>query len=239
MTGTTTVQEFRVPERFCGPPEIANGGWISGLAAGFLPGAGAVEVTLRAPTPLETAVRVERTAAGVTFRLGEQVLAEAVPVPQEPEPAPFVPLERAAEAGAAFPGLDGHPFPRCFVCGFREEGDGLRIHPGPTSTPGVFAAPWHVPAVPAGHAAAPLPLSQVWGALDCVSAWVHLRPGDVALLGRLTGRVRRPVFPGRTYVVTARHRGVERRKLFAASAVYEPDGTLVAAARATWIAVGQ
>lgn len=128
-------------------------------------------------------------------------------------------------------------FPGCFVCGFRQEGEGLRIHPGPAGVPGVFAAPWHVHPALAGGAAT-LPLCQVWGALDCVSAWVHLRPGGgAALLGRLSGRVYRPVVPGRTYVVTGRDDGSERRKRFAGSAVYEPDGTLVAAARATWVTI--
>jgi hypothetical protein len=125
MTGTVTETTI-VPERFCGPPGMANGGWISGLAASFLTGTGPVEVTLRAPTPLETDV----------------------------------------------------------------------------------------------------------------SGWVHLRPGGgAALLGRLSGHVYRPVVSGRTYVVTGRDDGAERRKLFAGSAVYEPDGTLVAAARATWVTI--
>ncbi|MCK2220975.1 hypothetical protein MF672_045300 [Actinomadura sp. ATCC 31491] len=219
-----------VAERFCGPPGVVNGGYVSGLAAGYLPGAGSVEVTLRAPTPVEADVLVERTPAGVSFVRGGRLLVEAVAAAEDPEPAPFVPPEEAAAAGAAFPGLVDHPFPGCYVCGFRE---GMRIHPGPTGVPGVFAALWRVPE----GTAEPLPACEVWGALDCVSAWVHLRPGDVALLGRLTGRVHRSAFPGRAYVVTARYEGVERRKLFATSAVHEPDGTLVAAGRATWIAL--
>jgi hypothetical protein len=39
---------------------MANGGWISGLLAGRLPYDGPVEVTLRAPTPLGTRLRVEQ-----------------------------------------------------------------------------------------------------------------------------------------------------------------------------------
>nr|BFE79946.1 hypothetical protein GCM10020093_025470 [Planobispora longispora] len=75
------------------------------------------------------------------------------------------------------------------------------------------------------------------GALDCPTGWAHLEPGGVALLGRLTVRTRRPVVPGRTYVVVARKEGRERRKLFASGAVYEADGRLVAASRATWIKI--
>jgi hypothetical protein len=43
------------------------------------------------------------------------------------------------------------------------------------------------------------------------------------------------VYPNGTYSVVARASGHEGRELFGESAVYEVDGTLVAAAKATWI----
>ena len=47
-------QHVVVAEQFRGPPDSGNGGYVSGLLAGYLsPSAAAegVEVTLRAPTP--------------------------------------------------------------------------------------------------------------------------------------------------------------------------------------------
>jgi len=43
------------------------------------------------------------------------------------------------------------------------------------------------------------------------------------------------VLPGGTYSIVARATGRDGRKLYGESAIYETDGTLVAAARATWI----
>ena len=80
-----------------------------------------------------------------------------------------------------------------------------------------------------------MPDSIVWAALDCPSGWAHFRPGEYALLGRLTGRVYGRVLPGGTYSIVARATGRDGRKLHGDSAIYESDGTLVAAARATWI----
>jgi len=47
-----------VPERFAGPPGMANGGWISGTVAGAI-AARSVEVTLRAPTPIGRRLTLE------------------------------------------------------------------------------------------------------------------------------------------------------------------------------------
>ncbi|GAA2894498.1 hypothetical protein GCM10010517_59200 [Streptosporangium fragile] len=232
----TPIHEVRVPERFRGPEGTANGGWISGLVASYLPAGRAVEVTLRAPTPLETVLRIECAPPRVRLLHGSELLVEAGTVDDDPLPPPFVSPEQAAAAERNFPGMDVHPFPGCFVCGDRKPGEGLRIHPGPTGEPGMFAALWHV-----HHGLAEwsqtLPLCHVWGALDCPTGWTHLIGGGAALLGRLTAHVRRPVRPGATYVVVARNEGTERRKRFASGAVYELGGRLVGASSATWIAV--
>ncbi|WP_068923948.1 hypothetical protein [Planobispora rosea] len=231
------MQEFSVPDRYCGPKGMANGGWISGLAASYLPAGGAVEVTLRAPTPLGTGLRVERENGRVTLFHGDRPLVEARPVDDELTPPPFVSLHQATVAARRFLGAESHPFPTCFVCGDREPRDGLRIHPGPVGgVPDTVAAPWFAHPELAEWSAS-MPLTHVWGALDCPTGWAHLEPGGVALLGRLTARTYRRVVPGRTYVVVARREGRERRKLFASGAVYEVDGRLVAASRATWIEI--
>ena len=51
-----------VDARFCGPPGMANGGYVAGMLAREL--AGAVEVTLRAPAPLGTELEVREGEDG-------------------------------------------------------------------------------------------------------------------------------------------------------------------------------
>jgi acyl-coenzyme A thioesterase PaaI-like protein len=233
-----------VPKRFRGPEGTANGGWIAGTLANSLTGAGhssPVEVTLHKPVPLETRLGVAHVGNAVALCEGDAHLVEAIPVAQTLTPPPFVPFIDAARAEAGFAGLSRHPMAGCFACGLREPGDGLRIFPGPIEDTGLVAAGWRVP-VGVTDEDGVVPDSVIWAALDCVTGWVNFeggedggQPVESALLGRLTAQVYRRVYPLGTYSVVARAAGREGRKLFGESAVYEVDGTLVAAARATWI----
>ena len=71
---------LEIPFRFRGPPRSGNGGYVAGAIARLVDpaGAGAVEVTLRAPIPLDTAMQVE---PGEPLRVahGEVLVAEARP----------------------------------------------------------------------------------------------------------------------------------------------------------------
>jgi hypothetical protein len=174
---------------------------------------------------------------------GGEHLAEAIPVAETLTPPPFVPFIDAARAEAGFAGLSRHPMAGCFACGLREPGDGLRIFPGPIKGTDLVAAGWRVP-VGVSDENGVVPDSIVWSALDCVTGWVGFDDPESsvdaqlvesALLGRLTGQIFRRVYPLGTYSVVARAAGRDGRKLFGESAVYEVDGTLVAAAKATWI----
>src|SRR5258706_364317 len=72
------LDELVVAARFCGPPGIANGGYVAGLLARGI--AGPVEVTLRAPTPLDTRVKIEARADGArSLQLAGAELARAAP----------------------------------------------------------------------------------------------------------------------------------------------------------------
>lgn len=234
MTTAALQTVLTVPRRFRGPAESANGGWLAGTLAEALNGKrSAVEVTLRAPTPLDAELRLEHLANSASLYDGEKLLAEAIPVAEDVQAPPFVPFTEAARAEAGFAGRHGHAFPECFACGFREPGDGLRIFPGPVEGRDLVAAGWRVPFTVAGPDG--VPASVVGAALDCVTGWAHFQPGESALLGRLVVRFHRDVLPGGVYSVVARATGREGRKLFGRSAIYEVDGTLVAAADATWI----
>ncbi|WP_449061970.1 hypothetical protein [Planomonospora algeriensis] len=227
-----------VPARFRGPEGTANGGWIAGTVSEALNGArhdSAVEVTLHAPTPLETPLDLRQLANTATLTRDDELLVEAIDVAEPLEAPAFVPFPDAAHAERGFPGLAGHAFPGCFVCGLRAPGDGLRIFPGPVEGTDLVAAGWRVPMTVTDEDGI-VPDAVIWSALDCATGWTHFAPGEFALLGRLTARVHRRVYPGGAYSVVARATGREGRKLFGESAVYEVDGTLVAAAKATWIA---
>ncbi|MEU9885382.1 hypothetical protein [Sphaerisporangium sp. NPDC051011] len=228
-----------VSARFRGPEGTANGGWIAGTLAGTLVGTlegpHAVEVTLRRPIPLATELAVSHVANSASLSHDGRLLAEAIPVAEDVTPPPFVPFTDAARSEAGFAGFTGaHPVPGCFVCGLRDPGDGLRIFPGPVEGSDVVAAGWRVPVtVTDGEGVVPDPV--VWAALDCPSGWAHAGNGGPGLLGRITAQVFRRVYPNGTYSVVARATGRDGRKLFGESAVYELDGALVAAAKATWI----
>lgn len=234
MTTAALQTVLTVPGRFNGPAGIANGGWIAATVADAIGSYDtAVEVTLHAPTPLETELCLEQVANTASLSHDGQLLVEAIPVAEVLDAPAFVPFNDAARAEAGFAGWHGHAFPECFACGLREPGDGLRIFPGPVEGTDLVAAGWRVPFTVSDADGVPNPI--VGAALDCVSGWSHFQPGEFALLGRLSLQIHRRVFQGGTYSVVGRATGRDGRKLSAESAVYEVDGTLVASARATWI----
>ena len=228
------------PATRCGPPGVVNGGWVSGTVAAHLAGRGGgpVEVTLRAPTPLDTPVDLRVADDHATLTAGDATLVSARRSPGRMAAPGPVAWADARRAEAHFAGHADHPFPGCFVCGTeRALGDGLRIFPGPVGRPGTVAAlvtpgPGH--AGPGGR----LPIATVWAALDCPTAWVNMRPGDVVLLGRLRAEVRADLWAGETYLVVAETAGIEDRKAHGRAALYDRDGRLLAASAATWVRVG-
>ena len=130
MTPDTSLT---VPARFCGPPGMGNGGYVSGRLAGCLDGpvpGTAVEVTLRRPTPLDRRLDIVRQGTKAILLEGDSVLAEASPATMDewhPDRATF----NEAAGAATLPVIPHarHPLPHCFVCGpERKAGDGLCIH---------------------------------------------------------------------------------------------------------------
>ena len=244
------MTELVVPGRFRGPAATGNGGWTAGSLAALVEGCpsdhGAawptVEVTLRRPPPLDVAVPVVTSPAEARCSV-----AEAHRVDRDLTMVAAVPLAAARAAEESYPGLVSHPFPGCFVCGpDREEGDGLRIFPGPVTTPegpGQVAATWTPhPSVAEdwhGYAGATprASLPVTWAALDCVGGWA----GDLAeramVLGRMTARLAGLPRIGQAHVVVGRRLGGEGRKTFTASALYDADGAEVGRAEHVWIAV--
>jgi hypothetical protein len=216
---------MRIAARYNGPAGSANGGITCGRLAEYV-GADAVEVTLRRPPPLDRDLRVD--ASGGTARLldGDLLVAEAVPTTLDLEVPEPVSEERAREAEASYGGLVAHPFPTCFSCG-TERTDGLGLRPGPVGE-GRAACTW----TPASESPV-----LVWAALDCPGGWSTDLPGRPMVLGRMALQQLRPVVPGEVHVVSAWTQGTEGRKTRTGTALHAPDGSVVALAQATWIAL--
>ncbi len=227
-----------ISARHRGPARSANGGYAAGsLAAAVLEAAGRpeapVEVTLRRPPPLETPLTVTVDDLRAALELDDVVVAEARVIDDEPEAVGAVGAEEAAAAMDRYPGLRNHPFPGCFACGpDREEGDGLRIFPGPVGEDrGFVASLW----VPTPGAAVDVPTA--WAALDCVGGWSEDLEGRPCVLGRMTAQVSSLPVAGERHVVVGRHLSAEGRKSFTASTLYDVGGRALARARHTWIQV--
>ncbi len=230
-----------IPTRFCGPPDRGNGGVTAGLLAAHIDGA--AEITLRRPSPLATPMLVVEGPAGVVLRDGDDVVAEGAAMTLDVDAPAALSVAAASEAAAASPVVvhpDWHPFPTCFVCGpDRAVGDGLRVLPGRVTSRPLFAAPVAFPADLAGSNGE-VPAELLWAALDCPSSFVMYmdgtRPTTAYVLGRIAARIDRQPSIDATLVALSWPLGLDGRKLFAASALYERD-ELVAVARTTWISV--
>lgn len=235
-----------IPTRFCGPPDRGNGGITAGLLAAHIDGA--AEITLRRPSPLTTAMQVRSSGGGVGLQAvvlldRDDVVAEGTPVTLDVDAPAALSVAAATDAAAASPVVvhpDWHPFPTCFVCGpDRAAGDGLRVLPGRVGSRLLFAAPVRFPADLAGGAGE-VPAELLWAALDCPSSFVMymdgVRPTTAYVLGRIAARIDRQPSIDATLVALSWPLGLDGRKLFAASALYDGDA-LVAVARATWISV--
>jgi hypothetical protein len=236
--GTATV-ELVIDPRFNGPPDSGHGGYCAGRAAALVDprAAGAVEVTLRRPIPLATALRAEiGEDGGVSLSAGGELIMTA-----RPAPAPELGREPAIGVDAARAAVDPHrwgdehPFPTCFGCGpDRDPADALCLFAGAAGD-GRFAAVW-TPAAWAGRDGVAAP-EFVWAAVDCPSA-SPAAGGDPVVLGRLTLALDGPPVPlGRPAVVESWAEAVDGRKHHTAVVLHDGAGTVHARGRATWIAV--
>ena len=238
--------ELIIPSRFNGPARSANGDFVSGALTERVSDAeqGTVEVTLRRPPPLDTVLTVVASDGTTVLSHHGAPVAEARLVDVDLAPVDEVPASVAARAMLGYPGLRGHPFPTCFACGpERKEGDGLRIFPGPVSGEQGYVASVWLPHV--GHAESSdlvdavqrCGLGTTWAALDCVGGWSEDLEGRPCVLGRMTARVDALPVVGEQHVVVGRHLGIDGRKSYTASTLYDTDGRVVVTAQHTWIHV--
>lgn len=227
-----------IDARFEGYGGTANGGYAAGIVARAI-GATEVEATLLKPLRLGVPLRIERptdTTAEIWDNDVKVAEGRAIPLLDLEVPA-SVSLEAATRATARYPWYQGHPAPRCFVCGGERHADGLRLFTGPVEGRPVVAAPLTFDASLAdahGHVRSEL----VWAALDCPSwfGWYAFAPEPrIGVLGRLHASILGDVRAGEPLVAIGWEIGVDGRKVSGGSAVYRASGELVGKARATWI----
>jgi hypothetical protein len=226
---------IRIPARFRGPPNSANGGFTCGLVAAAM-GLSSAEVTLRMPPPLETELTVD---ADGNVRDGEDLVAEGRPATVTVEAPDFVPPAQAAAAARA--GRERwsakHPFPDCVVCGpGRERGDGLRLSPGPLGHDDLFACDW-TPDASLADGNGVVRSACVWAALDCpTSAPVaNFGAGPPAVLARLKATLEAPVHAGEPHAIVSWALSRAGRKRNAAAVLFDAAGRMLGRSEALWI----
>jgi hypothetical protein len=245
------TETIEIAHRFRGPPESGNGGYVCGAIAELLDGTAlaahmerAVEVTLRSPTPLDTPLLVRREDDTLSIHHGAHLVAEArlTDLALDIPAAPGYEIAWAARQNShsllkrssrRFPdGVGVHPV--CFCCGAQHE-DGLQVYAAPIDDGAIVAAAWPTKAVWAG-ADGNLPARFIWTALDCPGQFAFHAAGiRTGMLGRLCARVEHPIAAGERCVVSGWRIGIEGRKFFAGTAVYDERGKLCAYAKAVWI----
>ena len=238
-----------IDKRYCGPPNSGNGGYVCGRLARHIPGG--AEVTLRAPPPLDKPLDVVATEDGLwELRDGFRVLATGRSASIELERLEKASFKEARAAELLTPiKPDEHPLPTCFVCGpARAQGDGLRIFAGPLGrrsgdASGVLAATWIPDPTLAAEDGLVAP-EFLWSALDCPTGYASSHGRESGsfertpiLLGRMSARIETRPRPGERCVITAWEAGRDGRNRGAEAAAFGETGTLLAVARATWIAV--
>lgn len=233
-----------VAARFCGPPDTGNGGYMAGLLAAGLSG-GPVRVTLHQPPPLESAMVLAHEDGVLSATFGGAVIATAEPGELRGDLVEPVPFATARAAQSHYPGLVGHPFPGCFVCGpDRPPGGsdgGMGLHPGPVGDYGPGGDGWvatsWVPDASQADTDGYIGPEMVWAALDCPGGWANDLGERPMVLGRITASVDAVPDVGDRCVVVGRRRGSDGRKSLTASTAYDTDGRILGHAESIWIAV--
>jgi hypothetical protein len=235
LEDTFTTQQARIPNRFNGPPGSGNGGWSAALVGKHV--GPEVEVTLKRPIPLDRDIQIVANGSSATLLDGDVEIASARRAELDLDIPDGITFAEAAQARANFSGYNAHPFPDCFVCGTgRCCGEGMCLFTGPLEK-GIVASSW-IPEAEFVTKDGTITPELVCAALDCPGAWGLIdRYGldGPFVLGRITYRLDKPIYAGDKYVVMGWAQGREGRKLSCGTAVYDAEGTVCAAAAATWI----
>ena len=233
-----------IPARFNGPAKSGNGGVTAGRLALALSYSDPVRVTLLKPPPLDVAMILDRDERSLTARVEGVDIARPEIVDEVGAAVEPVDFPVAVMAAARYPGLSGHPFPTCFVCGpSRPQRDGLEVFAGPLDgDPFRTAAPFvprpeHTADAHHTEAGSHIGADLVWAALDCPGGWAIDLPQRPAVLGRMTALVIDVPAVGEHCVVVGVLDSREGRKAFTRTTAYGADGRELGRAAANWIEI--
>lgn len=237
------MAEIVIAQRFCGPPNSGNGGYVCGVLARDIEGP--ATSVLRSRIPLDVALSLGSEDGQVRMFDGEGAVigtgrsAEASDLPE----VPMTPtLAEAEVAQTRYIGLTQRVHPTCFSCGpERAEGDGLRVFVGQLDgqPEGYCAGVW-TPHEAFADDQGLTPTEVIWAGLDCPGffAWVTKEGRHGGLLGTMTGEVLRRPKIGEPCIVSAWPILREGRKETAGVALHTADGELLARAHQVWIIMG-
>lgn len=241
-----------IASRFRGPPTSGNGGYVSGafgelLTRGnhALPDGRAAQVTLRSPIPLDIPMEVHREHEALTIQKGDTLIAQAKVVELEldvPSAPSFEEAYAVRETSPAYARNASRHFPDkigfhplCFCCGVEHDDDGLHVTAAPLRNNEIVAAAWQTQARWA-DAAGNVPARFLWTALDCPGQFAFYAGGiRTGMLGQLAARIEHPITAGERCVVTGWRIGVEGKRHYAGTAVFDRTGRLCAYAKAIWV----
>ncbi|HTU15598.1 MAG TPA: hypothetical protein VMF31_10395 [Solirubrobacterales bacterium] len=230
------MDQILVADRFNGPIGSGNGGYFSGIAATCLEGP--VEVSLRAPVPLDTQLNVEPDGDGVRITSGDTLVATAdrsgpvdleIPPPVDPDTA------RLASEGYIAP-AEGM-FSQCFVCG-RGRHDSLGVFAGSVPGRDLAASPWTPPDWTADESGL-VREEFIWAVLDCPTYFaIYTDEMVTSFLVRQKVEIRRRPRAGELTVVIAWPLGSEGRKRFAGASLLSAEGDVLAVGDALLVETG-
>ena len=232
-----------IEPRFNGPRLSGNGGYVGGVMAArytqAFGGDGTVEITLRAPIPIDRTLRTVREGAALMLRDGEALLCEAragslANLTPPPAPADWDDVLRRGEIGGSPEDSD---FTWCIVCGRkRAVGDGLRVFGTSGPQPGTSLS-CYLPHANHADSEGRIRPEFVWGTLDCPGAFAAQDIDDFrpAMTGRMTAKVIEPPRVGERCAVVGWKIGEDGRKLYSGTALYTETGRLCAIGACTWI----
>lgn len=234
------MTSLTIDPRFRGPTTSANGGYVAGYLSRFVEGP--VEVTLRAPPPLDRPLEIIERDGGVVLQDGDTLLAQAKPAALDLDLPAGPSVETAVEARKNAYEYDGSDFNECFTCSRkRAPDDALCLWAGPVAGDpnGMHATPWQVQETLADLDGAVAP-EFVWAAMDCPGVHALSKLGLVGqytLLGRMTAEIYERPMRGDRCVVSSWPGKSEGRKHFAVTALFSDEGVLMAKAQQTWISI--
>ncbi|PJZ27642.1 hypothetical protein [Leptospira kmetyi] len=253
MKQTSSISNFEsieINEKYCGPPNSGNGGYVAGITANPIEHKAAV-IKIRAPAPLGETLYYSGDSGKNGIRLlskeSNLVIAEAKEDSEFYRDVPELnssSLEGIQHPEKEYLGFKQHPFPTCFVCGpNRNHEDGMRIFPakisdqvGFTHLHGAFWNPWKDLSGTDGNVRNEI----VWAALDCPGGFAvsYVEP-TLIVLAKLRGRLLEPIFPEVPYAILSWEIGRNRRQRIAGTAIYRiEDRKCVAYSEALWMVPG-